>query len=256
MPAQPQAMAEPGFIHPLCLWSIVEGDPEEADAREAVPLGACARGNRHVPVTVGERGGYASDVSSGDFPGWMSYELIGKAPDGREAALIRFNTGGTGQFSEVYLLRRTPSKDGRDVVLTGEVIAGGGDRCNGGIDQAKLIDPRTLEIDYRITPQDLLSEADEALADQNMDALAFCAICCTGTLRSHFDLTTSKEASVSVTVDQLLSEADAGAADPDDTQACFDTVIAKAAGSLPHTFPLPALKDVARTFAKTCLKKP
>ena len=125
------------------------------------------------------------------------------------------------------------------MLLTGEVVAGGGDRCNGGIDQAKLIDPKTLEIDYRITPQDLLSEADETLADQNMDALAFCAICCTGTLRSHFDLTTNKDTTVSVTVDQLLSEADVGAADSDDTQACFDTVIAKTAGSLPHTFPCP-----------------
>jgi hypothetical protein len=38
-------------------------------------------------------------------------------------------------------------------------------------------------------------------------------------------------------------------------QACFDGLVRKVAGPLPHTFSADELTDLARTFAETCLKR-
>lgn len=256
LPAQPAVAAQPGFLHPACLWGLIEQDTDgAADGAKTepvrVPLGACARGNRHIPFTEEPHGGLAAKGTSDGYPTWLSYRIVGTTADGREAAIIWYNAGGTGQFSEIYLLRRTPAADGHDVMLTGELIAGGGDRCNGGIEEARLIDPGTLEIDYAVTPLDLLSEADEELADGNMDSLALCAICCTGTVRRRLVIAGKTETTLSATVDRLLSrEADAGSVEP--AQACFDDLLGKAAGTLPHTFTAAQLKTIAQSFAKSC----
>ena len=121
-----------------------------------------------------------------------------------------------------------------------------------------MLDGRTLQVDYRVTPQDLLSEGDEQLANDTIDALAFCAVCCTGTVRRTLDLVSRQEATVSATVDELLSE-DAAATPGEDgepAQACFDGVVRKAAGgTLPHTFTAPDVSALAASFAKQCLKR-
>ena len=255
-PARPAIASQPGFLHPACLWGLIEQDTEgTADAGKTdpvrIPLAACARGNRHVPFTEEPHGGLAARGASDGYPTWLSYNIVGTLPDGREAAIIWYNAGGSGQFSEAYLLRRAPTPDGHDVLLTGELIAGGGDRCNGGIEEARLVDPGTLEIDYAVTPLDLLSEADEELADGNMDSLALCAVCCTGTVRRRLAIASKTETTLSATVDRLLSrEADAGSLEP--AQTCFDDILGKAAGTLPHTFPAAQLKTIAQGFAKSC----
>jgi uncharacterized protein len=246
----PAAASASGFIHPACLWPIVEQEPDDGRQPPRVPLAACGRGNRHIPVGEAEEGLFSAQGASDGYITWLAYRTIGVLPDGRTAAVVWYNSGGTGVFSEMYLLRRTSSADGRDMLISGDLVGGGGDRCNGGIEQAKLIDQRTLEVDYRVTPQDLLSEADEQLANDNIDALAFCAICCTGTVRRRLDLASKDEKTVSAKVDQLLSEEPAGDGDP--AQACFDTLIRKRAPALPHTFSAEDLRGLAAAFAKQC----
>lgn len=255
-PPQPAVAGQPGFIHPACLWGLIEQDadtPDDGAKAEPVriPIGACTRGNRHTPFTEEPHGALAARGASDGYPTWLSYQIIGKLPDGREAAVVWYNAGGSGQFSEIYLLRRVPAPDGHDVLLTGEMIAGGGDRCNGGIEEARLADAGTLEIDYAVTPLDLLSEADEELADGNMDSLALCAVCCTGTVRRRLAIASKTETTVSATIDRLLSrDADADGLEP--AQTCFDDILAKAGGPLPHTFSAHELETIARGFAKTC----
>ncbi|HYN40096.1 MAG TPA: lysozyme inhibitor LprI family protein [Rhodospirillales bacterium] len=252
----PAIAAQPGFLHPACLWSLIEQDTEPATgaAMEAVriPLAACAAGHRHIAFTQENDGGLSAPGASDGYRTWLSYRTVGRLPDGREVVIVWYNAGGSGQFSELYLLRRTPTPDGSDAMLDGELIAGGGDRCNGGIEAARLIDSGTLEIDYAVTPLDLLSEADEALADANMDSLALCAACCTGTVRRRLGIASRTEATVSATIDRLLSqEADGGGDEP--AQACFDGILGKAAGTLPHTFPAGELKIIAQSFARSCV---
>ncbi|MGE5441563.1 MAG: lysozyme inhibitor LprI family protein [Bacteroidota bacterium] len=61
-PPLPQT-AEPGFIHPACLWTIVEQDSEEQAAAAPaprIPLAACARGSRHIPVSAGNEGSFSA----------------------------------------------------------------------------------------------------------------------------------------------------------------------------------------------------
>jgi uncharacterized protein len=263
-PVLPAMAAQPGFIHPACLWGLIEQEAEPADdgakvEKARIPLAACARGNRHIPVEQDEDRGLLASGASDGFPTWLSYRFVGILPDGREVAIIWYNAGGSGQFSELYLFRRTPTPDRSDVLLEGEPIAGGGDRCNGAITEASLVDPGTLEIDYAVTPLDLLSEADEELADAHMDSLSLCAVCCTGSVRRRLAIASKTETTVSATVERLLSrDATEDALDYTDEpkQICFDDILAKAAGTLPHTFPPAELKAIAQSFAKTCVSAP
>lgn len=251
LPAPPPAASEPGFIHPACLWPLVEQEQEAAGKEEGVPLQACARGSRHIPVSVDQIGAISAPGASDGFLTWLSYREVGALPDGRQVVVVRYNSGGTGVFSEIYLLRQAPSAGGRDTVLSGTLVAGGGDRCNGGIAQARLADPRTIEVDYQVTPQDLLSEADEQAAVSIVGGLPSCALCCTGTIRRRLDIASKQEQTISATVDQLLS-AEAGGSDADPMQACFDDLIRKQAPSLPHTFSPDALRALAAAFSKQC----
>jgi uncharacterized protein YecT (DUF1311 family) len=252
-PPLPQ-LAESGFIHPACLLTIIEQDPQERAASPPhIPLAACARGNRHIPVSAGNEGSFSAPGAADGYPTWLSYRLLGNLPDGRDVAVVWYNSGGTGQFSELYLLRRAPTPDHSDVVLSGELIGGGGDRCNGGVEQAKLVDARTLEVDYWVTPLDLLSEVDEDVAERAFDDLLSCAICCIGTVRRRLDVSTSKETTFSATITQFPSD-EMASGGPRSVQACFDGLVRKAAGPLPHTFSGEELRALAAAFAKTCLK--
>jgi uncharacterized protein YecT (DUF1311 family) len=253
-PPLPQ-LAELGFIHPNCLWPIIDQDPEQATKTPPrIPLEACARGNRHIAVSTGDQGSFSAQGAVEGFPTWLSYRLLGKLPDERDVAIVWYNSGGTGQFSELYLLRRAPTDGLRELVLTGELVGGGGDRCNGGIEEAKLSGGPALEVDYNLTPLDLLSEADEGVAEQAFEGLLSCAICCIGTVRRRLDLASKKETIVSATITQFLDDemATGGAKS---VQACFDALARKAAGSLPHTFSPVEINALAQSFARTCLKK-
>lgn len=252
-PAPLPQVAAPGFIHPDCLWTIITEDPDQK-APAHIPLAACAAGNRHIPVTLGNEGSVSAQGASDGYLTWLSYRLLGRGPDGREVALVWYNSGGTGQFSELYLLQRAPSADRHDVILSGELIGGGGDRCNGGIERANLIDDHTLEVDYNVTPIDLLSEVDDDVAEQAFDNLLSCAICCVGTVRRHLDLASKEEKTVSATILQSLGD-DMAAGGQRSMQACFDQLVSKATGSLPHTLSVGELTALAQTFAKTCVKK-
>jgi hypothetical protein len=255
-PPQPlPQLAEPGFIHPACLWTIIDQDPQErATPAPHIPLAACDQGNRHIPVSAGNEGSFSAPGAAEGYPTWLSYRLLGNLPDGRDVAIIWYNSGGTGQFSELYLLQRAPTPDHRDAVLTGELIGGGGDRCNGGVETAKLIDARTLEVDYAVTPLDLLSEADDDIAEGALEDLLSCAICCIGSVRRRLDVSTMKEATLSATITEFPSD-EMATGGSESVQACLDSLVREAAGSLPHTFSAAELTALAQTFAKTCLKK-
>jgi hypothetical protein len=205
-------------------------------------------------VSTGDHGSFSAQGAVEGFPTWLSYRLLGKLPDGRDIAIVWYNSGGTGQFSELYLLRRAPAEGLRELVLTGELIGGGGDRCNGGIEEAKLSGGSALEVDYNLTPLDLLSEADEGVAEQAFDGLLSCAICCIGTVRRRLDLASKKETTVSATITQFLDDETASGG-AKSVQACFDALARKAAGALPHTFSPAEINALAQSFAKTCLKK-
>ena len=253
-PALPQ-LAEPGFIHPACLWQIIEQDPDEKmKPAPRIPLGACATGNRHIPVTLGEDGDFSAEGAAEGFPTSLSYRLLGKLPDGREVAVIWYNSGGTGQFSEIYLLQRAPASGHNEVLLSGELIGGGGDRCNGGVEEVKLIEGRALEVDFNITPLDLVSEAGEEAAEQAFDDLLSCAICCTGTVRRRLDLASKKETMISATITQFVGD-ETAAGGSRSVQACFDGVVRASARSLPHTFSPAEITTLVQSFLKTCLKK-
>jgi hypothetical protein len=238
------------------LWQLIEQDPDEkTKSPPRIPLGACALGNRHIPINPGDQGSLSAQGAAEGFPTWLSYRLLGKLSDGRDVAIVWYSSGGTGQFSEIFVSQRTPTPGLREIVLSGELIAGGGDRCNGGIERAKLADGQTLQVDYNLTPLDLVSEADEDVAEQAFEDLLSCAICCIGTVRRRVDLASKKETTVSATITQFVEDEMTANGGTKSVQACFDRLVRKAAGPLPHTFSPAELTALAQSFAKTCLKK-
>ena len=122
------------------------------------------------------------------------------------------------------------------------------------MEQAKLVDAHTLEVDYLVTPLDLLSEADDEVAERAFDDLPSCAICCIGTVRRRLDVSTRKETIVSATVAQFPGD-EMVSGGSGSVQSCFDGLVRKAAGSLPHTFSADELTALARTFGETCLTR-
>ena len=251
-PPSPRSPAS--STRPACGASSSRTEPS-ADAEGGASAHPARRLRPRQPPHAVHRGGargLSAQGASDGYPTWLSYRIVGTLPDGREVAIVWYNAGGSGQFSELYLLRRTPAPIKADVLLTGELIAGGGDRCNGGIEEARLVEPATLEIDYAVTPLDLLSEADEELADANMDSLALCAVCCTGTVRRRLAIDGKTRDDACRPPSTGCSAARPATPTAEPAQTCFDDILGKAAGTLPHTFPAAELKAIAQRFAKTC----
>ena len=152
--------------HPLCL----SGALMSFDAQETTPsqrFAACQRGSRHIPV--GNDSGadntleaYGLDLG---ISIWTGAEGLGTLPDGRQAALIQFNSGGTGLFSSIV------AYDLASASL--EPLIGGGDRCMGGISHAAYeAEAQRWRVRYWATPADVGSVLGLSLD------LPACAVCC------------------------------------------------------------------------------
>ena len=74
------------FIPPACGRSSNRTRTKRLKPAPRIPLGACALGNRHIPVTLGDEGDFSAQGAAEGFPTWLSYRLLGKLPDGRDVA--------------------------------------------------------------------------------------------------------------------------------------------------------------------------
>jgi hypothetical protein len=165
----------PDMVHPLCLGMThaLWGEPEVAE----LPMQTCRSGTGHIPVSSDPDGTLFAQGLSVGSPTFVAYTPLGPLPDGRPAALIRQNTGGTGVFSAVIAYTVGPT-------LTVETLVQGGDRCNGGISAARL-DGSDWIVAFDITPIDI-AEVIGAGEDKAMDDLPSCAICCAASLEIRF----------------------------------------------------------------------
>lgn len=109
------------------------------------------------------------------------YKYIGKINNNYILQTLN-NSGGTGNFSAIYLVKR--QKD----MLTVQTIAIG-DRCNGGIENASVKN-QTLTYKMNLTPYDLFDLArNNPHALNAYSDLAACAICCVATATMEREVT-------------------------------------------------------------------
>jgi hypothetical protein len=136
-------------IPPLCFEQLFGVDGPKGP----VDITACekASGYKHIKTGI-EEGRFRSVYefpSEPDMPaekGFSSYELLGQTPAG--TVIQTYNeAGGTGRFSSVIIVRL----NGNTLSLVDQIT--GGDRCNGGLSEAKVQDGK-LTYSINITPGD------------------------------------------------------------------------------------------------------
>ena len=225
-----QPVAEPQQENPYGLPDalVVEGMPVDpvcfnilgGEENTSVTLTQCAETYNYKDVAqeVTEDGYISSVFRYSDDPAdaplaLVRYKYLGETDRGYNI-LVESASGGTGQFSSVYIV----GENGAELEIL-DTIAGG-DRCNGGIESASVVEGNLVFNQY-VTPFDFLDLADSnpygLKAYQDLDA---CAVCCYGVARYNQD--GFKGISVTVEGDFLAKDEDA----PErGLQNCFDKVL-------------------------------
>lgn len=240
----PTVALRDGQVHPLCVEPLL-GIGEDGDEVPAVPIAACNRGNRHVPIERQERGLLGSRGAVGGVTTWIGYRRIGTLGGNREAVLVWYNGGGTGTFSFLVALVREPRPESADVLLSRSYFFVGGDRCNEGIRTGRVLGPDEVEIDVHTTAWGLLAALD--VADDDLDGLDSGAALCFATVRYLVAVDRDESRMVSAEIaPQRTTRPREGA------QGCLETLIRRRAESLPHAFPVEELQELAADYQKNC----
>lgn len=201
------AVADGPAVHPLCL-SAGLAYGQEDEAFTAKDLEACQKGTRHIPVERQNGAWVAYGMDQGTAT-YTAIESVGTMPDGRQAWLVNFNTGGTGLFSSVVAV-------GPKGV---EPAVGGGDRCSGGIVSARLAGD-AWQVRYNATPADLAHVL--GLPEDPDGVLPYCAVCCAGEVEARMPVAGGDEAVVAV-----IPSGEALQDDPTPAERCLAGAIGK-----------------------------
>jgi uncharacterized protein YecT (DUF1311 family) len=252
-PAAPMPASDPGFIHPLCLDALLGGLAAEVEAEdETIPLADCTHGNRHLPVSTARDGSLSAEGAVAGVPTTITYRRIGRLPEGREIVAVWSSAGESGSFSTVAEVAL--DRDGRHgPMLRARALVDGGDHCDGGIASVRLVDPRTLEIDFNATAAAFLAVADDDFPeDIYADELLPCSECCFGTVRFRHDLASGARTLVSGRLDRTawdgVATSDTGAG----MLTCVRAAVAAIAPQLPHAFSVEEMRKLSRNVQQAC----
>ena len=252
-PAAPMPASDPAFIHPLCLDALLGGLAAEAEAEaETISLADCTHGNRHVPVSTAADGSVSAEGAVAGVPTTITYRRIGRLGDGREIFAVWSSAGESGSFSAVAEVVR--EGDGRHgPMLRARALIDGGDRCDGGIAAVRLVDPRTIEIDFNATAAAFLAVADDDFPEDIYgEELLPCWECCFGTVRFRHDLGSGARTLVSGRLDRTawdgVATSDTGGA----VLACVRAAVTAIAPQLPHTFSVEEMRKLSQNVQQAC----
>ena len=194
-------------------------------------------------------GGYFSvdhSASGGDADD--SYSVLA-ASGARYAISINWNSGGSGIFSSLLLLRR----DG-DTLVREKAFSNGGDRCNGGIAEAEA-DGATLTWSENLTPYDLVARGGVRTLEAYKD-LEASASSCVATVDHTYHLDTGREDAVMVSFDATHLDDVAGWTEQYKYQHCFNAWYGAYASKHGGDALTEAdVKAFAAGFLKTCVAR-
>ncbi len=262
----PQDTAPPPPPHPMAL--LIDGQPvspfcfisrTEDDMTNAYPLNNCDDNGDLVADPAGGNPEFHSNFSgavyqsrSYDFlRGLVGYRYLGDV-DGHKALWIVENSGGSGFFSSLVMV----SHDREANHLQVQDSLAFGDRCNGGIVTAAVVDG-SLTYERDMTPFDMMGLAGDdsdsgqrsALQTARAAQLPACAACCYGKARFvHKDF-------IGVEFDERLAAALRGKSyrDKDTAEHCFDRLVIDKLSGGEIYFDSGAFTTFAATVRDNCL---
>lgn len=287
------ALSPPGFaveasLHPLCVQQMVRlGDAGfEIESDRSLPASWCNRHYRKAPIDI--RGDYyfvdMKPIREKQRP-FYKYRVAGHH---RDVAIVDLaeSTGGPGVVSAIAFFQGWPVSDDRDKQDAGSTVtfAGlleAGDRCNGGIAEAKMTSPSTLRLVRNLTSYDFVlfrvtralqrekarvyyasveNKEAEPLSDKLLALEAYrdldtAATSCIGTVTTEFNLDFGTAKLVSITLTRLNDKNPALVAKYKH-QACFNRVVKAAVPSFPRTLDPDEVREVSEGFETKCLQPP
>jgi hypothetical protein len=236
-------------IDPRCVMAML--GPEEKSGNAA--LGTCTK-----PGTITRnRNSFSVDEppeGAGGMPS-DSYEVLGRN-GGYFALATDWSGGGTGDFTGLVILRRTGDK----LVLERDLLRGG-DRCNGGLSNPRLVGNVLHWSEYN-TPADVVALGGvEVEAYKDLEASA---ASCVATRDWVYDLGTGKRRLASLTLFPSAGNDSPSGKLVDQQnwteqyifQHCFNAYYNAYIGRRQTTLSPEQVKAFAQGFARTCMKHP
>lgn len=284
-------LAAPSFaveasLHPLCVQQLVRlGDAGfETETERSLPATWCNQHYRKAPIDIRDDYYFVEmkPIREKRRP-YYKYRVAGYH---RDVAIVDLaeSTGGPGVVSAIAFFQGWPVSDDRDSRDVGSTVtfAGmleAGDRCNGGIADAKMTSPSTLRLARNLTPYDLflfranlalkrekervryatiMNEESAPLSDRLIALEAYrdldtAATSCIGTATTEFDLDFGTATLVSVTLTRLNDKNPAWVA-KHRHQACFNRVVKAAVSSFPRTLSAEEVLELSEAFEAKCLQ--
>lgn len=175
--------------------------------------------------------------------GYNYYKYLGKIDNLHILYSIQ-NGGGSGEFTALFLARRTGN-----YIHLAKMIAYG-DRCNGGLSDVSVKDKKIL-YSQALTPFDLVSLSNKKSEKlQAYEDLASCAVCCIAKGIYEYSDDQSKLTSILINKDAGNNNASVQGK----FQPCFDQLIKEYKANSKDKLTLPELDEFVAKFNETCVK--
>ncbi|SIS74336.1 hypothetical protein [Neptunomonas antarctica] len=257
------------LFHPLCL----NGLKSQEDEGGAFDMSRCSDEYQSIVVKQTPDGSYYAkrpENTSGEAQGYVVYQPIGTLDKAMELLLVHDKESQKETQASIYVIGRLPHlSEGSRAFITS--IGEGGDRCNGGIQSARLISEAILEVDINVNPATLmaLESLDSSGSDNESDqapqksliksALSSLSLkpkrqlddrptTCIGSVTKSYDLLNDKK---SYTWVHFREENTRVAVDP--YQQCFDELVADFV-TPPQTINMQDFEVFKQLFISECKK--
>lgn len=172
------------------------------------------------------------------------YSVIGKTTDTYIIYALN-NTGGSGQFSGIYYVKR----DGNNLRVQ---LLIGGDRCNGGITNVKYKDNK-LTFSMNLTSYDLFDLAkDDPHQVKAYNGLSACAVCCEGIANYEINPNENIDAAKLINVDLGGEIINPSKASQGDFEYCFDSIVADYQKRGMRILTFDQLQELVKLFNSKC----
>ena len=237
--AGPESVAK---FHPLCL-GVLKTWQEDGGALD---MQRCAYDMRSSKVIKTSEGAYYAKRVDG-AAGYMAYKPIGSLDNSMDLVLV-YDKQETTPLTSIYFLGRIPgSAITRDFLTT---IEDGGDRCLGGVNDARLITASKLEVDINLTIDQMLNILEdnvvEDTANISFKADNYQAYACAGTVTKTYDLISSEMqyTRVSFSRDESRREIASG-------WRCYDRLVAQSLKP-PTVLTMDEYKAFVQSYKQQC----
>jgi len=212
--AGPDSVAK---YHPLCLETLRNWEQDGG----ALDMQQCADGQREIAVTKTSQGAYFA--ARKNSAGYMAYKPIGSLDNAMDLLLVYDKQQSTPVTSIYFVGRIAGTEFTRDFLTT---IEDGGDRCFGGVDDARLISESKLEVDINATVNQILTFTSDATTS-SLDTISFKpdnyqAYACAGVITKTYDLLTSE-----VQYTKVRFTRDDSRKVIDQSSRCYDKLVAE-----------------------------